>query len=180
MKKLKPLPSAESLWERFDYQPLTGQLIWRNPPANKKFLLGRPAGYQTSGYTWIQLRPEPGPYAAHRLVWRWITGVDPLGLEVDHANMVKTDNRFSNLRLATDSGQSRNTPKRHTWRGLPTRSRLKGVCFTRQKSGSISICAKIKVNGKSIHIGVYPSEEAAHSAYCEAAKRLHGEFASVK
>ncbi|ASR76751.1 DNA polymerase [Salmonella phage ST11] len=34
-------------------------------------------------------------------------------------------------------------------------------------------------NGKTIHIGTYTTEEEAHKAYCEAAIKLHGEFAKL-
>lgn len=179
-RSVKPLPSAESLWDRFSYNPLTGELIWKSPPKQKPFLLGRAAGRKSSEYTWIRLSPEPGPYAAHRLVWCWVTGQDPGELEVDHVNLVKSDNRFFNLRLASQQEQSRNTPKRKTWRGEPTKSSLKGVSIGKRQSGSIIICARIKINGRSVHLGVFDTEELAHAAYCKAAKDCHGEFARVK
>jgi hypothetical protein len=36
------------------------------------------------------------------------------------------------------------------------------------------------VNYKSTHLGYFDTAEAAHAAYCEAAKRLHGAFARTK
>lgn len=32
--------------------------------------------------------------------------------------------------------------------------------------------------GKKIHLGLFESPSEAHLAYCEAAKKLHGEFAN--
>jgi hypothetical protein len=175
----RPLPSAEGLWDRFDYKPLTGELIWKNPPKQKPFLLGRPAGCKSGSYVWISLSPSPSPYVAHRLIWRWLTSRDPGGLEVDHINSDGKDNRLANLRLADRYQQTQNSSKRTTYRGKPTRSRLKGVVIERRKN-RVLIRAQIKINKRTIHLGIFPTEEAAHNAYCEAAKKHHGDFARTE
>ena len=40
-------------------------------------------------------------YLVHRLVWETFNGTIPEGLQVNHLNEVKTDNRLSNLNLMT-------------------------------------------------------------------------------
>lgn len=41
---------------------------------------------------------------AHRLVWQWLCGDIPEGLQVNHKNGRKDDNRLENLELVTQSG----------------------------------------------------------------------------
>lgn len=40
-------------------------------------------------------------YSVHRLVWLAFNGATPEGLQVNHINEIKTDNRLSNLNLMT-------------------------------------------------------------------------------
>lgn len=44
----------------------------------------------------------------HHLVWEAFRGKIPDGMEIDHINTVKTDNRLENLRLTDRSGNMRN------------------------------------------------------------------------
>ena len=41
--------------------------------------------------------------SAHRLVWQYLFGVIPKGMEINHKNGVKTDNRPENLEVVTPS-----------------------------------------------------------------------------
>lgn len=92
----------------------------------------------------------------------------PKGIDVDHANGDTLDNRRANLRHCN---QSQNQANRHALEPLKT-SRFKGVCWngSRWQAG-------IKVQGKSIHLGVYRDEKDAAAAYDEAARKHFGEFA---
>ena len=89
---------------------------------------------------------------------------------VDHVNGCGLDNRRSNLRPASRAQNQWNAGRTKTntsgWKGV---SRHK--CSWR---------AQINVNGKRVRLGSFPTPEEAHAAYCEAAKRLHGEFARTK
>jgi AP2 domain len=49
---------------------------------------------------------------------------------------------------------------------------FKGVTFEKRR-----FRAQITKDDKQYHLGYFATPEAAHAAYVEAAKRLHGEFA---
>ena len=91
--------------------------------------------------------------------------------DIDHINVARGDNRFSNLREATRSENLRNrgAQKNNT-------SGFKGVSW--QKS-SRKWDARINIHGKVVHLGYFDDPEDAYQAYCQAAKELHGEFYNI-
>jgi len=109
-------------------------------------------------------------YNYARLAWYYMTGEWP-ALEIDHINRNPSDNRFSNLRLAT---RSQNT--QWSRRGRKPRSGFRGV--HRVASGRYQ--AQISVNGKKRHIGIFDSAEEAAEAFLREAVRLRGDFAYVE
>jgi len=72
---------------------------------------------------------------------------------VDHKNQNKTDNRLENLRWASVSMQNRNQSNRGE---VP----FKGV----SKDGK-KFRARIKINGKTVHIGIYGTAEEASASF---------------
>ena len=101
----KPLPPAADLWERYSYNPLTGELFSRIQPKRKALGTSKPrAGHLETRLLWC----EPQRCAQiHRIIWKWVTGEEP-GYTVDHINRVPWDNRFWNLRVADWSTQMLN------------------------------------------------------------------------
>lgn len=146
-----------------DYDPQTGVFTWRKTP--KGPACGRKAGaINSDGY--IQIKIDQRIYKAHRLVWLYVHGRWPDDL-LDHINLVRADNRLCNLREATKSQNRMNVPAlRHN------RSGIKGVF---PKDGKW--IARIGVDGKSIELGRFDSAEQASSAYAEASKIYHGDYA---
>ena len=95
-------------------------------------------------------------------------GYDLNGLDVDHVNGNKLDNRVKNLRVATKSQNqyNRGKPKSNT-------SGFKGVSWYAPGN---SWRAKITVNKKYINLGSYKCPIEASEAYLAAAQKYHGEF----
>lgn len=95
-------------------------------------------------------------YKAHRLAWLYVYGWMPIG-EIDHINTIRDDNRISNLREASHKENTRNVGLLKT-----NRSGYKGASWN---PANKNWRAKIKVDGKSIHLGCYESAVRAANAY---------------
>lgn len=106
-------------------------------------------------------------YRMHRLILN-----APKGMEVDHINGNKLDNRKSNLRLATKAENGRNRPTNSN-----NTSGYKGVT---RGPNSIGWVAQIKVNKKKIHLGYFQDPADAYRAYIDGVKKYHGEFGNIK
>jgi hypothetical protein len=169
MPKFKPLPSLQRVQELLSYDLQTGKLYWKQSVAR-----------------WIQPGDEAGTceryamgvtidritYRSHRIVWLLKTNEDPGDSLIDHIDGNFHNNRFENLRLATSHQNQCNQKTR-----IDNTSGLKGVSWdkTRKKWQT-----GIQVKGKRIALGRYKTKEEAYAAYCEAARKLHGDFARLE
>ena len=108
-----------------------------------------------------------------RQIWlhRFIS-MCPDGLFVDHKNGNTLDNRKENLRFCTPMENCRNT--KMTKRN---KTGYKGVSFVKSKGKFV---AYISIGGKNKGLGHFDDPKKAHEAYCEAAKKYHGEFARTE
>jgi len=103
----KNLPLQEII-DTFHY--IDGNLFWRIPKKGRQ--LHKPITCKnTRGYVIVSLHGRVWPI--HRFVWSLHNGDIPDGLEIDHKNRIKHDNRIENLRLLTRSKNLHNaTAKR--------------------------------------------------------------------
>ena|ERR1035437_231983 len=95
----------------------------------------------------------------------------PEDKEVDHINGNKLDNRKANLRIATRSQNAMNSKiaKSNT-------SGYKGVSWFKRDS---KWRADIRINYKSIFLGLFTNKKDAVQSYNQAAKQYFGEFARL-
>lgn len=107
-----------------------------------------------------------------RFLHRHITKC-PKGMEVDHENHNKLDNRRANLRVCTPT---QNKMNRGPAASNPTK--LKGVSISGDRCGRAKPWrARISINKKMVMLGRYAEPFLAAWAYNCAARVLYGEFA---
>lgn len=154
------------------YDPQTGIFRWkqrtdRDAAWNARYA-GTVAGVVDGNYIYITIG-FPVRFAAHRLAWFYVYGVWPKH-EVDHRNLVKTDNRLGNLREATRGQNAHNMKlfKNNT-------TGAKGVGFDRRRG---KYRAQIKLNGKAVWFRRFDTIEEAIEARRNELHRLHGEYAN--
>lgn len=106
-------------------------------------------------------------YIARAVAEAFLPNFNP-ALQVDHINQVKTDNRPSNLRMASSGENARNRNYRRRKHENP-----KGVYTDGRRFRSV-----IMLNYRSYNLGSFSTEAEAAAAYDAASLRLHGSFAS--
>jgi hypothetical protein len=159
--------TAERLRESLDYDPATGVFTRRLVKGGYK--VDDVAGSNNGrGYTII--RVDGRGYSAHRLAWLYVIGEWPIG-DLDHINGDKADNRFCNLREATESQNLANSRMQ-----ADNTSGFKGVSWHKHARKWI---ACIGLNGKVKHLGYFDTRERAFIEYVFAAWRHFGDFAKI-
>jgi len=167
------LPSQAYLHECFSYDPETGRLMWKPRPLhhfkqqhdqtawnNKN--AGNTAGSRGGNYLFVSVG---GCHVlVHRVVWAMRTGTWPE--RVDHLNRDGLDNRWENLREATQ--------QQNLWnRKLPIRDLPRGV---RRSPRGGKFIARATINYEEIHLGSFDTPEKAHAAWRAFVERERGEF----
>jgi len=175
-----PLPDRAYLLECLDADLDGGRLTWRTRPPNhfksaarhtrwNTHFAGKITGWgfadsRTGEMRWA-FRLDGRIYYRHRIIFFLDTGLQPA--IVDHRDRDTTNDGRSNLRAATASNNQANALKN---RKAP-RKWPKGVHLKRGRW-----VAQIMVHQKRHYLGAFDTPEAAHAAYCEAAKLHFGEF----
>lgn len=159
--------TAERLRELLDYDPETGVFVWRTlqPWHTRRNPV---AGARMGAEGRVIISIEGRRHLRSRLAWLYMTGEWPASC-VDHEDTDPSNDRWSNLRIATPVQNGCNRPRQRN-----NTTGFKGV--TREKSTG-KFVAQIFVRKRHIMLGRFLTAEAAHAAYCRAAEDLHGEFA---
>jgi hypothetical protein len=170
------LPHRDYLIECFDLRE-DGRLFWRERPLHhfkdarsrnswNAAHAGDQAGHcNPIGYFHIAI--ENSKYMAHRIVFLIFYGWEPAS--IDHIDMNKSNNDPKNLRPATFAQNNANMSANKA-----NKSGVKGVHWHKQTNKWI---AKIGVNGKHVHLGMFNNKDDAAKAYEVASIKYWGEFA---
>lgn len=146
----------------FSYDPETGVFKRKVAPRLGKVINDKSA----NGY--IRIRYKDKAYGAHRVAWLFMTGSWP-EQDVDHINLDRADNRWTNLRAASRSENLGNIGARSD-----NKSGLKGAYYSKRLRKWQSF---IQIQGKHDYLGLFATAEEAHAAYAKAAAERFGEFA---
>lgn len=176
--------SAEFARQLLDYNPQTGILTWKaRTPAMFKpspcrgmrkprtaewacnrwnaCYAGKTAGtLNRKGYIVVLIKKIA--YQSHRIIWLIVTGEWPED-DIDHRDGIKSNNRWENLRKATNAENKQNSEK-----------------YRSNKSGFLGVHlhgnrwkAQIIVNYKMVHLGFFDTPEEASAAYKKGKQKFH-------
>lgn len=167
---MKRLPSLERVNELFAYNPEDGLLRWRvdrhGSNGARTAKAGRIAGGKREGY--VIVRVDDAQYRAHRVIFLMMTGRElAAGVEIDHINGDRSDNRWCNLRVASNSQNKVNKGVRRD-----CASGIKGVRIRGNRFQAV-----VKDGNRQRSLGTFDSPFEAEAAFVNYAVKLHGEFA---
>lgn len=156
MKEIKLTQGKVALVDDADYEELSKH----NWCANK----GRITFYAGRG---VKIKGKHVTIPMHRVIMK-----TPKGMDTDHIDGNGLNNQRENLRICTHAENSINRGKCKS-----NTSGYKGVSW---HGGGKKWLSKIRVKRKQINLGIFLTKEEAYKAYCEGAKKYHGEFSNVR
>lgn len=147
--------TLERLKELFYYNPKTG-VFTRKVSVSFGTYAGDIAGTpDKDGY--VRICIDYKLYGAHRLAWFYMTGNWPTK-QIDHKDRISNNNKFDNLREASNYQNSANKE---------SKSKCPGVSKRGKKWR-----AKIVADGKEKRLGTFATPELASAAYVAAKREL--------
>lgn len=177
----RELPSPELLCKLLRYEPDTGKLFWL-PRDREHFIRDRLHKSWNTRFSNKEALTSDNcggykhgavlgkNYLAHRVIWAMQTGAWPKE-QIDHADRDRYNNRWSNLREATHGQNCSNKTSLEN-----SSSKYLGVSWKTDKK---IWRARIWKDGQEKHLGHFGCEIKAAQAYDKAAKKIHGQFASL-
>lgn len=165
----EPIIDIATMKNLLGYDPDTGKISWKNDmnrgriPAGTEVGSAYPDGYK-------RLNIDGKMHMAHRLAYALATEKQPEAI-IDHIDGNRMNNSITNLRVANAMQNAHNTriSKRNT-------SGLKGVYWDKYHQ---KYRARVMVNGRQNHLGLFTDLKDAQGAIEKARKRLHGDFANT-
>ena len=116
-----------------------------------------------NGHGYCQVMLNGTKILYHVIIWILSTDKDiPQGMEIDHINGNKLDNRIENLRLVTRRGNQQNRKKHRA-------GRLTGTTYFKERNYWQS---QIAIDKTRIWLGYYKTEQEAHKAYTIACEHI--------
>lgn len=155
--------TQDRLKELMHYDPETG-VFTRKVQTCSRVKVGMQAGTKDRHGHFLCL-VDGKRYSLHRLAWLYVTGSMPNG-EIDHISGDKSDNRFSNLRDVSHFENMQNVVR-------PSSNNKTGFLGVVPRKGTSAFMARIRIDGKNVHLGTFDSPEKAHEAYVAAKRQFH-------
>lgn len=154
--------AGERVRELFDYDDDDGFLRWKIE--RQKVVKGKIAGYvsKSDGYHYVGF--DYHELLAHRVIWLWKTGSWPT-CQIDHEDRIRSNNKWKNLRQATNGQNGRNSARINKATGI------RGIDIRGKKYR-----VRIHISGREVVVGRFISLEEAIKARQIASKEHYGEF----
>lgn len=154
--------TVEELHEALNYDPDTGIFVWKTRKEVRQetntMCAGKIAGGNSASHGYIDIGINNRRYLGHRLAWFYVHGIWP-PCQIDHINMIRTDNRITNLRLANHS--------ENKWNRGKTSKNTSGYKGVRLHKHSGLWQVRISRNKKEISLGYFKTIEEAAAKYAE-------------
>lgn len=151
--------TQELLKEKLFYDPETGFFTHRKKTIRRQ--AGDIAGRNVHGYWKVGINKKE--YPAHRLAWLYVYGYWPNNL-IDHINGNPLDNRIENLRDVTHRENNQNLSYHRD-------GKLWGASFHSDRG---KWRARVRVDGKDIHLGYFDTELESHEVSKQYLNNLYG------
>jgi hypothetical protein len=162
----KTYPTQQEINKFFIYKD--GILYWKSNHG-KKIKANAKAGWHEKDSNYNKVKVLNKTYLEHRLVYILFKGhVDNI-IQIDHKDNNRQNNNIENLRASTNTQNHCNSKKykRNT-------SGFKGVSYHQPNN---KWRAKINIDGKQTHLGLFKTPKQAFEAYKQAANKYHKSFA---
>ncbi|EBN6978918.1 HNH endonuclease [Salmonella enterica] len=138
--------------------------LTRKVAKSKRCRIGDPVGW-INGNGYLQTSVSGENVLVHRIIWEMHNGKIPNGMEIDHINHDRTDNRIENLRIVNHKDNHKNVSMQSN-----NKTGVCGVCFIERCN---KFRASIKVDGVTIYLGYFSSIDDAKNARKKANDRFN-------